>query len=387
MRTIAVVGASGFVGSTLVERLLVDGRDRVLPFIHSSGNAWRLARLGLDLRSLDLLDKAAVERSLQGVTHVVNCSRGDNDVMLAGLDNLLAASRKVGVGRFIHLSSVAVYGDPPLPESASEAAPTDPVRGTYGWMKLQQDRAVQAASRRGLSSVILCPPNISGPYSPYLVGLVDALRSGAFALIDDGASPCNLVDVSNLCAAIELAMSDGPANGARLFVTDDEATEWKSVVEHLLPLTESTADVPRLSREQLLRLDASEASRRSIWRSLKHLVSSDVRQAIRKDPLWEGLDSALRRGVTRLGRNVENALRISIEGPIKVARASDAGSLNSRLCKQQLRGVVHSCEAAKRALSYRPLCTVAESMKAFREWYRRHHGMDSSVWPLLHELY
>jgi nucleoside-diphosphate-sugar epimerase len=387
VRTIAIVGASGFVGSTLVERLLAKGGDHVLPFIHSSGNAWRLARLDMDLRTLDLLDKADVERSLQGVTHVVNCSRGGDEVMLAGLDNLLAASRKVGVARFIQLSSVAVYGDPPHPQSSIEEAPTDPIRGTYGWTKLQQDRAVEAASRNGLSSVILCPPNISGPYSPYLIGLVDALRSGAFALLDDGGSPCNLVDVSNLCAAIELAMSGGPANGARLFVTDDEGIAWKSVIDHLRPLTESSEDVPVLSREQLLRLDRTEARRGSLWRSLKHLVSSDVRQAIRKDPLWESLDSALRRGVTRLGRNVENTLRISIEGPIKVTRASDVAKINARLCKQQLREVTHSCEAAKQQLSYRPLHSFAESMNAFRDWYRQHHGMDSSVWPLLRQLY
>ena len=55
MRRIAIVGASGFVGSTLVERLLAQAQDEVLPLIHSSGNAWRLARLSIDLPAVDLL--------------------------------------------------------------------------------------------------------------------------------------------------------------------------------------------------------------------------------------------------------------------------------------------------------------------------------------------
>jgi len=102
MRRIAVVGASGFVGSALVERLLVQGADEVVPFIHSSGNAMRLARRGIELRMLDLLDSTQVEAALSGITHVVNCSRGDEDVMLTGLRNLLAASRKRGSsGSFI----------------------------------------------------------------------------------------------------------------------------------------------------------------------------------------------------------------------------------------------------------------------------------------------
>ena len=117
MRRIAIVGASGFVGSTLVERLLVQARHEVLPLIHSSGNAWRLARLGIDLPAVDLLVQDEIERALRGCTHVVNCALGGADVMLKGFQNLLAASRKNKVERFIHLSSVLVYGDPPPPES------------------------------------------------------------------------------------------------------------------------------------------------------------------------------------------------------------------------------------------------------------------------------
>ncbi|PYV39918.1 MAG: dihydrodipicolinate reductase, partial [Acidobacteria bacterium] len=38
---VAVVGASGLVGATLVERLVVLPGCEVVPLIHSSGNAWR----------------------------------------------------------------------------------------------------------------------------------------------------------------------------------------------------------------------------------------------------------------------------------------------------------------------------------------------------------
>jgi uncharacterized protein YbjT (DUF2867 family) len=82
---IALVGASGFVGSTLVERLLVQALHAVFPLIHSSGNAWRLARLGIDLHALDLLAPDEIEMALHGCTHVVNCALGSKDVMLKDL--------------------------------------------------------------------------------------------------------------------------------------------------------------------------------------------------------------------------------------------------------------------------------------------------------------
>ena len=107
MKTIAVVGASGFVGATFVERMMSREDVRLRPFIRSSGNAWRLARHGsLELETLDLLSETETQKALEGCTHVVNCSRGNPEVMGLGLDNLLKAAQTAGVQRFVHLSSV-----------------------------------------------------------------------------------------------------------------------------------------------------------------------------------------------------------------------------------------------------------------------------------------
>jgi len=387
MRRIAIVGASGFVGSTLVERLLAQAQDEVHPLIHSSGNAWRLARLGIALPAVDLLVPDEIDRALRGCTHVVNCALGSADAMVKGLQHLLAASRKNNVERFIHLSSVLVYGDPPPPESVHEEAQTHPAKGTYGWLKLQQDRMVLQACRAGLPSVILCPPNISGPYSPYLVRVLDALRAGAFALLDDGKTPCNLVDVSNLAYAIELALDRGTADGKRMFVTDDEATTWYDVIEGLTPVTGRAAPVSVITREELsrLRLGDSKPSL-SLMQSLKHLVSSDVRVALRQDPVWAKVEQALGQGVTRLGKVVEERLRLSIAGPPPIPKVPRGPQYNAQLCIQQLRGVRHASDLAKQELSYQPLYTFAASMRAFCAWYRSQHGMDTGHWDLLKQL-
>jgi nucleoside-diphosphate-sugar epimerase len=387
MRRIAVVGASGFVGSALVERLLVQAGHEVLPLIHSSGNAWRLARLGIDLQAVDLLVQDEIDIALRGCTHVVNCALGGEDVMFKGLRHLLAASRKNKVERFIHLSSVLVYGDPPLPDSVHEDAQTFPAKGTYGWLKLQQDRMVRQACRAGLPSVILCPPNISGPYSPYLVRLLDALRGGAFALLDDGKTLCNLVDVSNLAHAIELALDKGTADGKRMFVTDDEETTWRDVIEGLTSVADLTEPVPVITCEQLLRLRTDESKPSiSLAQSLKYLISSDVRATMRKDPLWAKVEQALLRGVTRLGKGVEGQVRLSISGPLPIPKVNGGPQYNVPLCLQQLRDVRHASDLAKQELGYQPLHTFAASMRAFCAWYRSQHGMDTGSWDLLKQL-
>jgi nucleoside-diphosphate-sugar epimerase len=390
---IVVLGASGFVGTTLAERLLRKPQVEVVPVIHSAGSAWRLARHHIGLVVADVADRASLAQALRGATHVVNCTRGPREIMIDGLRNILACCREAHVQRFVHLSSVMVYGDPPHPDSRRESAPANPPPGTssYGMIKLEQDRMVEAAARAGLPSVVLCPPNISGPFSGYVVGIVNALRSGAFALADDGEGPCNLVDVRNLCHAVELALgtTNGAAlDGSRMFVTDAEPVRWKEVVAELSELAGSR-EPRRIERTRLRALvDAGDAGpRASLRRSIRHLVSSDVRAALRKDPLLARLDAALRSAVAKLGPAIESRLRLGIEGPPPVERPNPYAGLALGLCAQQLRNVRHENTRAQSILGYQPIVSFGRGMADFRAWYRIMHGMDAPCWSIAQRLY
>jgi nucleoside-diphosphate-sugar epimerase len=305
------------------------------------------------------------------------------------LANLLKASRAAGVTGFIHLSSVAVYGDPPSPESVSEdAACPRHDKESYAGLKARQDEMVIKAARRGLPSAILCPPNISGPCSYFLLDVLKALRSRQFALLEDGSAPCVLVDVQNLCHAIELALDDASTEVQRLFVTDDEDTTWRQVVEGLLPLLDSGFLVESTSQLALSEAGASvNSSSFSIVRSLKHLVSSSVREALRNDPLWARVDRQLRKSVTYLGSAMEEKLRLAIEGNLPVPRPPKGRTINANLCAQQLRGVRHSCAKAKKSIGYQPVFSFADSMEAFRRWYQATRHMNSAYWDLLKRLH
>lgn len=379
MKRVVVFGASGFVGAMLVERLLQAGNCEVVPVVHSSGNAWRVARLPLSVRTVDLLVPAGISAALEGASHVVNCTRGDDKVMLDGFKSLLQACSSQRVSRFVHLSSVAVYGDPPPPESRVESGPTKPARGGYGWIKLKQDEMLQKAARAGLASVALCPPNIGGPYSLFHMALLNALRRGRIPLVDDGAGPCNLVDVDNLVLAIELALEGGPSDGRRLFITDDQTPTWAEVLAELRPLLPPTSmPVPRLSALELQALlDAQRPPSPSLSRTIKHLISGDVRAVLRRDPLLARVDSALRSAVTVLGAAAEDRIRLSVDAQARGMSPGGSQALDLRLASQQLRKVVHSSALAADTLGYRPRHGFAQSMEAFRNWFSSGTGADS----------
>jgi hypothetical protein len=100
-----------------------------------------------------------------------------------------------------------------------------------------------------------------------------------------------------------------------MFITDDEKITWHDVIKSLIPVAECIEPVG-VTREELRRLHATNGkSSFSVMRSLKHVVSREVRAALRKDPFWAKLEEGLSQGVTRLGKVVEERLRLSIAGP------------------------------------------------------------------------
>lgn len=377
---VAVAGASGFAGFAVVEYLLSKGIDAV-PLVGSTGNSWRLLSRGLSPRLTNVLDREGLRRALADCTHVVNCLRGDDNVMLDGTQNLMEEALRAGAKRFVHLSSVAVYGDPPAPAASVESAPAAAAKGTYGWLKLHQDQMVQKMAGRGLSSIILCPPNIIGPGSYFLLDILGSLLRGELVLAEGGTCVCNTIDVRNLAHACFLALGKGTSNGERYFVTDDEDVTWADVVDAVRAAGQIATRPAECSLEQLRRMSSEPpAPNPRLWAAIKHLVSGDVRSALRKDPLLAKLDGAVRALVARLGSGVEDHLRLAIEGPLKSPPPAALAKPRSRLSAQQLRGVRHRCDKAKAELGYRPPSSFAGSMAAFARWLQSTRGMGDADW-------
>jgi nucleoside-diphosphate-sugar epimerase len=388
VKTVAVVGASGFVGATVAERLLAGPSFAVRPLIHSSGGAWRLSRHGGALHAFDLLSLDETRAALAGCTHVVNCSRGTRALMFQGLENLLTASLELGVERFVHLSSVAVYGDPPPPESVHEDAPANPARGSYGWDKLQQDVLVQDACRRGLPSVLVCSPYMTGRYSNFLLRLVATIAEGRFALVDEGAAPCNVVDVHNVAQAMALALSSAAADGSRVFVTHEEPITWRALAEAVAPLADGAAPLPTVSASDVRGwADGARPQRRSPITSVKRLLSSpQVQGILREDPLLKSSYAIATKAVGALPAGLRERLKRVVKPPRRIAPASSPSRWDRQLTSIQLRGVRHSCDKARGMLDYRPEYSFARSMETFRTWYRGTRGWGEEFAPLLRAL-
>lgn len=114
---ILVTGATGKVGSRLVQRLAQRG-DQVRALVRDPSRANELRQAHVELLLGDLLEPASLAGAVRGVDAVVHCAaffRGATpeqarSVNELGTEHLAAAARTAGVKRFVFTSTGLVYG-------------------------------------------------------------------------------------------------------------------------------------------------------------------------------------------------------------------------------------------------------------------------------------
>ncbi|MFZ5917546.1 MAG: NAD-dependent epimerase/dehydratase family protein [Chloroflexota bacterium] len=219
---ILVTGATGLVGSHLVERLAARRHDiRVL--VRSTSDLLRLRGLGLQLAYGDIRDYRAVRRAVEGIElvyHLAGLMRDWGpaqlfmDVNVGGAENVCRACVAAGVGRLVHISSVAATGMQDYPGIKDENAPllTDPRRcHAYCYSKAEGERVVQRhVHRHGLQATILRPSYVYGPrelnVGIYIVARL--LQRRFYLLPGNGRNIHQMIYATDVARGMELALQE-----------------------------------------------------------------------------------------------------------------------------------------------------------------------------------
>jgi nucleoside-diphosphate-sugar epimerase len=235
-----VTGATGMVGSHLVERL-VEREDEVRTMVRDLPRAEFLSPPEVELVQGALEDAESLERAAQGVEIVYHCAarvalpyQGNREEIfranVEGTKNILEASVRVGVRRFVFVSSVAVYGDIDEP-IVREDHPLQP-RGPYAESKVLAEGLVRDFAARGLETVILRPCVIYGPRDRnFLPQIIETLPRRPFPLVGGGRQPLDMVYASDVAEALMLAGASREAVGRVYNVTDGETHTLRGIIE------------------------------------------------------------------------------------------------------------------------------------------------------------
>ena len=251
-----VTGATGLVGSHIVERLeedgwriraLVRGEHPVSRDAHWSGVDW-LRERGVELATGDILDLPSFSEAARGcdvifhtaaaVTpktsriHPYDAFRIPN---VDGARNAVAAAARAGA-RLLQLSSVAVYGPEARYASSNragidESAPLDPLpqRAYYARSKRESEQLVMDAHAEGRVWATAVRPDViygrrDRQFTPRVGRL---LRMGVAPVIDGGRAVMAIVHAAHVADGAFRAVTSDDAGGKAYNLANDFDVKWR----------------------------------------------------------------------------------------------------------------------------------------------------------------
>ncbi|HSK81065.1 MAG TPA: NAD-dependent epimerase/dehydratase family protein [Thermoanaerobaculia bacterium] len=170
---IYLTGGTGYIGRALARRLVEAGHE-VRALVRATSNAEPLKQLGIATFVGDVSDRYSLREGMSGADWVIHAA-ADLDLTgppermrqanLEGSENVASLAAKLGVGRFLSVSSMAYFGGSPSDGSVvDEDAPVQqPFPTLYSATKHSGERAIQEWAKKGLKVTTVYPSLVYGP--------------------------------------------------------------------------------------------------------------------------------------------------------------------------------------------------------------------------------
>jgi dTDP-glucose 4,6-dehydratase len=227
-----VTGGAGFIGSNFIRHALESNRDYSVVNYDKLTYAANLANLGsiaedhrYRFAKGDICNAAAVEAAMQGsdaVIHFAAESHVDRSIYeptpviatnVTGTFVLLQIARRIGIKRFVHISTDEVYGDLSPGTFANEKSPLKP-SSPYSASKAAADLLVLSFVRTyAVPALITRSSNNYGPrqfpekFLPLMI--TNALVGKALPIYGDGMQQRDWLHVEDNCSGILAALERG----------------------------------------------------------------------------------------------------------------------------------------------------------------------------------
>ena len=292
--TLLVTGASGFVGSAVVRRLIADGND-ARALVRPASRRDNLDGIDVEIVEGDLTDVASLRAAVsgcEGMFHVAADYRlwvRNPDQMyranVAGTRDIMHAAADAGVERIVYTSSVATLGLPAEGGPGDEETPVaeSDMIGVYKRSKFRAEAEVRRLIEEArLPAVIVNPSAPVGPrdLKPTPTGqmIVDAASGRMPAYVDTGL---NIVHVDDVADGHLLAYKHGQV-GER-YILGGEDLSLEEILREIAAIVDRPAPRFRLPHNLVLPIAyAAEAITRMTGGAEPFVSVDSVRMARKK---------------------------------------------------------------------------------------------------------
>lgn len=235
-----VTGATGLIGSRLVQRLLNGGHEVSVLVRENSGTSaidtLELRRFTGDITRHDTLTPAL--ESIEVVFHVaglVRQWRGYSDdlyrVNVLGVRNVLNACLTRKVRKVVLVSSTAAVGTTAKPEIIDEIFPFNNADLPYSQSKWLGEQEARKVLQKGLDVVIVNPATVFGPGDRHLNAcrtLINVAKGKYFGYPPGGTT---VVDVEDIVSGMIAACEKG-RTGER-YILGNEHLSFRAMLEQM----------------------------------------------------------------------------------------------------------------------------------------------------------
>jgi nucleoside-diphosphate-sugar epimerase/predicted dehydrogenase len=244
---VLVTGASGFLGSRLVELLIQQGYS-VRSLVRKLSNIEKLRKLNTEIFFGDVADADSLKLAFEGVDYVIHTAAdtaGKEEEgrlsTIQGTKNIVDLCEEFKIKKLVYISSCNVYGvadykkgQTVTEESSLERFPLK--RGFYSLAKLEAEEVVRKAMGNGNTSIVcLRPGTILGPGGEIFTPMMGFhLGEKLFAIIGPGKFVLPFVYIDNLLEAILASMKSSVANGKLYNVVDQDRLTKREYTDLLL---------------------------------------------------------------------------------------------------------------------------------------------------------
>ena len=375
---VLITGATGFIGCRVAEILrLREGWD-VRAVVRNPGKAARLARLDVEMVSFDLEQSRGFEELVEGCDAVIHCAVGTAygepkkiyRVTVEGTRRLARAALKKGVQRFIHVSSMAVYGSK-VKGLIDESFPVRPDRGsTYGKTKAQAERVVKYYVKKGLPAIIFRPARVFGPFGfTFVINPLRALAEDRFAWRGDPNTPCDMIYVDNVVEAFLCTLfADERIFGEVFNIGEEDYTSWYDFYAYFAERL--GLNLPDKALEQKTDISNDNFVKAFVNGFMEIFTSPEFkafgRKVLETDPIGT-LPRKVFETVPATEKLVRKLIKADDSPPIYVPECRPKPSL---LVKMGSGGSVLSIQKLRSLLNYEPLVSREEALEKTLAWVK-----------------
>jgi nucleoside-diphosphate-sugar epimerase len=236
---VVITGANGFIGRHLTAAQLALGR-RVVAVDQKVNNLDDITRDPLlTVIETDICDATAMSKAIDDADIVFHLAAAHLEVTapeshyrainVDALASLLQLSEAAGVQRFVHCSTVGVYG----PISTLPADETSPCKPdiAYEITKLDGEDLVRRTADEGnLSTVIIRPSWVYGPGCPRTLKLLRSIARKKFFFVGSADNMRHPLYIGDLLQAFERAATHPITPGSTFIIAGPEAVSVRELV-------------------------------------------------------------------------------------------------------------------------------------------------------------